>query len=116
MSCDHDKRFSGVFDLPKEDGGCLACALERGAREIEALKAQGGEDSGVAPRSTDGNKELANTIAREIFLAGDLGSDKAQRMAFKGGKYPGAETNLGGYCEKALARNILLTLEKEEVA
>lgn len=27
--CDHDKRFGGVFFLPKEDHGCLACGYER---------------------------------------------------------------------------------------
>ncbi len=27
--CDHDKRFSGVFFMPKEDHGCIACGFER---------------------------------------------------------------------------------------
>ncbi len=35
LSCDHDKRFSGVFFLPKEDNGCIACALERETAEVE---------------------------------------------------------------------------------
>jgi len=36
--CDHDPRFSGVFDLPKSDGGCLACALERESCEVTILQ------------------------------------------------------------------------------
>ena len=47
--------------------------------------------------------ELACSIARDIFSSGDNGDDKAQRLAFKGGKYPDHETDLGGYCEEALA-------------
>ncbi len=27
--CDHDKRFTGVFLLPPEDEGCVACGFER---------------------------------------------------------------------------------------
>lgn len=27
-SCNHDKRFSGVFDLPTDCHGCLACYAE----------------------------------------------------------------------------------------
>jgi len=33
--CSHDSRFSGVFFLPKEDNGCIACALERASNEIK---------------------------------------------------------------------------------
>ncbi len=36
--CDHDKRFSGVFFLPKETKGCLACMTEQQAHEIERLE------------------------------------------------------------------------------
>ena len=32
--CDHDKRFRGVFFLPRMDNGCLACGFERQAREL----------------------------------------------------------------------------------
>ena len=35
--CGHDKRFGGVFFLPKEDRGCLACACERLAAECARL-------------------------------------------------------------------------------
>lgn len=52
-------------------------------------------------------RQLADRIAKDIF---DAGSDPnrgvegtVQRIAFKGGKYPGAETALGGYCLVALA-------------
>lgn len=36
--CEHDKRFSGVFFLPKEDSGCVACALERVSTENTHLE------------------------------------------------------------------------------
>lgn len=38
QSCDHDKRFSGVFLLPPEDHGCIACALERVAADNKDLR------------------------------------------------------------------------------
>ncbi len=36
--CEHSKRFQSVFFLPKEDHGCLACALERVSAENECLE------------------------------------------------------------------------------
>jgi hypothetical protein len=38
MTCEHDTRFSGVFDLPKDCGGCLACYAEKLAKEVERLE------------------------------------------------------------------------------
>jgi len=35
--CEHDKRFTGVFLMPKEDHGCVACAFERVSTENEEL-------------------------------------------------------------------------------
>jgi hypothetical protein len=37
--CKHIARFRGVFDLPHEDRGCLACALERTTRQRDELAA-----------------------------------------------------------------------------
>ena len=53
------------------------------------------------------NIQLATDIARHIFAVGDEPSDVAHRIEFKGGKYPDAETALGGFCEPALADHIL---------
>ncbi len=58
-------------------------------------------------------RKLAVKIARDIFKSGDQSNDKTQRMAFKGGEYPDSETNLGGYCEVALADRIHATLIAE---
>lgn len=38
MHCDHDKRFTGVFDLPKGTNGCLACAYEKAISDLAALE------------------------------------------------------------------------------
>lgn len=48
----------------------------------------------------------AKAMARHIFRKFDAGSDKCQRLAAKGGKYPDSETNLGGLCEMAFAEMI----------
>ena len=45
-------------------------------------------------------------MARHIFSKFDVGRDKCQRLAAKGGKYPDSETNLGGLCELAFAEMI----------
>lgn len=37
-SCEHDDRFSGVFDLPKDCGGCLACWSEKLAKRCDHLE------------------------------------------------------------------------------
>lgn len=39
-TCEHDKRFTGVFGLEAEDAGCLACAFERSVRAIAYLRRQ----------------------------------------------------------------------------
>lgn len=76
------------------------------------------------------NLDLATVIARDIFRFGDGLNDKVQRIEFKGGTYPGGETNLGGLCELALIARIhkflveigldelskMMTDEKEELA
>lgn len=36
--CDHDKRFTGVFDLPKGTNGCLACAYEKALSDLAAAQ------------------------------------------------------------------------------
>lgn len=48
------------------------------------------------------DKELAILIVRDIFSALDNGNDKCQRIEGKGGRYPDAETTLGGFGERAL--------------
>ena len=59
-------------------------------------------------------RKLAETIARDIFESGDeLPNDKTQRISFKGGKYPDAETDIGGFCESALADRIHASLIAE---
>ena len=59
-------------------------------------------------------RQLAERIAADIFKAGSEPSrgvgGTVQRIAFKGGKYPGAETNLGGYGLPALADRIHASL------
>ena len=59
--------------------------------------------------------DLACAIARDIFASGDEPHDKVQRIAFKGGNYPDAETELGGYCEESLARRIDASLKADPV-
>lgn len=56
--------------------------------------------------------DLADKLARAIFTAPDrpsLGSDRVLRIQFKGGEQ-GRETDLGGFCESALAEHIRTTL------
>ena len=38
--CDHDKRFSGVFFLPREYHGCVACGFEQITAENERLQGE----------------------------------------------------------------------------
>jgi len=38
--CGHDKRFGGVFDMPKGTHGCVACGFEQAVVEIERLQEQ----------------------------------------------------------------------------
>jgi hypothetical protein len=62
------------------------------------------------------NYERAVKIARAIFAApSGIGNDRVQRIAFKGGKYPDSETDLGGLCEIALADVICGALDDTEV-
>lgn len=44
-TCDHDKRFTGVFDLPKGTNGCLACAYEKSISDLAAAQSQSIRDS-----------------------------------------------------------------------
>ena len=60
------------------------------------------------------NKELAVLITRAIFACGDERDDKTQRIQFKGGHWPDAETNLGGFNEPALAAFVEKVLSKVE--
>lgn len=52
--------------------------------------------------------ELGKVLAREIFKAPG-GSGQVSRIQFKGGNYP-EESDLGGFCEGALADHIAETL------
>jgi len=54
--------------------------------------------------------DLPEKLARAIFAVGDDSHDKTQRIAFKGGKWPEAETDLVGLCEEALATVIRAAL------
>lgn len=36
MTCNHDKKY-GLFGLPKETNGCLACAYEHARKEVTML-------------------------------------------------------------------------------
>jgi hypothetical protein len=36
--CGHDKRFTGVFDMPKGTHGCVACGFEQKCAEVERLR------------------------------------------------------------------------------
>ncbi len=55
-------------------------------------------------------QELSELIARDLFATGSEPSRGVagivQRIEFKGGEYPDDETELGGLCEKSLARRI----------
>jgi hypothetical protein len=55
---------------------------------------------------------MADYLSLYIFHAGSHGEDRTQRIAFKGGKYPGRETDLGGLCRTALRDRIVEALEK----
>jgi hypothetical protein len=57
------------------------------------------------------NMELAAYISRTIFRVGDEPGDHTQRIAFKNGKWPDAETEGGGLCEDALTRVICNALD-----
>lgn len=48
MACEHDSRFSGVFDLPKDCGGCLACHAEKLAAENELFRGDKWTDAEIA--------------------------------------------------------------------
>lgn len=57
-------------------------------------------------------KELAEKVAKDVFSELELNGDKCQRLAAKGGKWPEAETDLGGLCEPALAEMIEVSLRR----
>ena len=58
------------------------------------------------------NLDLSRKIAREVFDYVEFPGDSVQRLAYKGGQYPDAETDLGGLCEEALAGVIQSALDK----
>jgi hypothetical protein len=59
------------------------------------------------------DQKLATHIAMEIFECPLFrGSDRVQRIVLKGGKYPNAETDLGGLNEDALRGVIERALER----
>ena len=49
------------------------------------------------------DRELGALVARHIFKSLDNGNDKCQRIEGKGGDWNVKETDLGGFCESALA-------------
>jgi hypothetical protein len=56
------------------------------------------------------NRELANRLAREIFEAPHgIEPDAVRRIQFKGGRAMD-ETDLGGFCEAALADHLFEVL------
>lgn len=57
---------------------------------------------------------IGAAVARDVFALGDdlAPPDKAQRLEYKGGKWPEAETVLGGLCEQALAGHIADSLRR----
>jgi hypothetical protein len=57
-------------------------------------------------------ENLAKHIADVLFNTPTNSDDPCQRIAFKGGKYPSAETDLGGLCKSALANVILKALQE----
>jgi hypothetical protein len=58
------------------------------------------------------NIERGIRIAQAIFEApSGFKNDRTQRIAFKGGKYPDRETDLGGFNESALAECITRELD-----
>lgn len=76
---------------PDYDDDLIICTAIDDA--IAALTAPA--DAGVVVPSGE-------AIANAIFEAGDEPDDKVQRIAFRGGKYPVDETNLGGLNKAAL--------------
>lgn len=58
------------------------------------------------------NAEMGAYLAREIFELGSEPTDIVQRLEFKGGRYPDAETNLGGLSESSLADFIAYALDR----
>ena len=59
-------------------------------------------------------RQIGTRLARKIFECGDQAKDKVQRLQMKGGTWPDNETDLGGYCEVALASYIATLLETDE--
>lgn len=58
------------------------------------------------------NRELATKLARAIFEApARVKPNTVTRIQFKGGGHGTKETDLGGFCEGALADHICTTLD-----
>ena len=60
------------------------------------------------------NAELGVYLARQVFDLGDELGDKTKRIQFMGGKYPDAETKLGGLSELSLASFIAYALGRQQ--
>lgn len=58
------------------------------------------------------DKELGALIARHIFKSLSDRDDACQRIQGKGGVYGAKETDLGGFCEIALASTIADALKE----
>ena len=50
--------------------------------------------------------DLACAIVRDLFESMSTDCDVVQRIEFIGGEWPDNETNMGGFCEEALARRL----------
>lgn len=64
------------------------------------------------PLADAAGSALADKIARAIFAAGDEPGSPCNRIQFKGGKWPDAERNQGGYGEAPLAKLIALVISQ----
>lgn len=77
-SCSHDRRFSGVFFLPPETHGCVACAFEQSLKERDELR----EAVEHLRREVSGrpSNELHNAAIAELTRERDMWKDTiAQR-------------------------------------
>ncbi len=59
--CEHDKRFR-LFGLPKEAGGCLACAHEQVHAELAALREEVEDQAGLIKRLSDLLNSAVNVL------------------------------------------------------
>ena len=83
--CEHDKRFAGVFFLPKEDRGCVACGFERLQAREEKLLEKGRL---LANESMNLDADVAKLQAREELLEKVVEAASACLAAWDDAKWP----------------------------